>query len=170
MSDAVRMRGNMGRAMLMTVPGTTPAHQAHLCGWLIESRETGLPWWQFQLSVIHLRQIEGVRPPVLRSPEATHEVMVVAYDPDRPVTADGRKTGVWLQPINLSAQFTSTDFHAIELAGHLSEKAIDGELHLEPMPSAATIAMCLTGQVPMIHDTRWQWHEAISEFTGGKVW
>jgi hypothetical protein len=166
---AADMTGPMGTAFRMTIKGSKPDHQAHIVGWLIESRQTGLPWWQYQLSVIHLRPIPGVRPPYLRFPEATHEVMVIAYDPAYTVSADGSKRGQFVTPINFTSQFVSTDEKAARLAEHLTRLALDGALHLEPCPSAATVALAVAGSGPWLDDRRQAWWDAIREFTGGRV-
>jgi hypothetical protein len=162
----MNLTGPMGTAERMTIKGSTPDHEAHLIGYLIESRQTGLPWWQFQLSVIHLRPIEGVRPPYLRFPEATHELLVMAYDPKHTVTADGRKRSLFLEPLNFVAQFVATDEKATQLADALVRKVLAGELPLEPQPSAATAAMAVTGQGPWLDDRTNDWRQAIADLIG----
>ena len=167
MSEA--LRGPKGTAEPMTIPNSKPDHEGHLAGWLIASRETGMPWWQFQLSVVHLRPIAGARPAVFRFRGATHEVVLLAYDPEREVTADGVKQGGYLQPYNFCAQFVTTDEKAIALAEHLVRLALDGTLHLEPRPGAATAALVIAGAAPWLEDRTGEWRQAIEAFVGPPV-
>lgn len=112
---------------------STPDHAAALGSWVIDGPFHPL-CHQWVLSVIHLRDIEGVRPAHRQFPEADHELMILSLNPDRPVDIDAfEATGTWgdpnvpkfLTPADLQYQFGGlTDAQAVEIA----EAAIRGIL------------------------------------------
>lgn len=162
-----RIEGPMGSAEPVTMRRARKDQDATVAAWLIESRRTGLPWWQFGVSVASLAPMDGVPPAHKWFPEATHELIVLAYDPKTPSTPDN--LGPFLQPASYAAQFVTTDENARELVPQLVRLAVDGRLHLEPKPTASTIALAANGQGPWLEDRRDEWAAAISRVTGSRV-
>jgi hypothetical protein len=88
-----------------------PEWSATTCHWLITSAQFHVWWRQWLISCVNLAPNDNFPPPVLQFPGATHEVIIVALNPDHPVTpaattADGFQP---LIPINLAAQFEASD-------------------------------------------------------------
>lgn len=107
--------GTLG-AWLMWLPGWSPA------------------WDNFILSVVHLRPIPGERPAIKKFPEATHELILAAIDPEHP--ADWRnifKDCKYLTPLNVIQQFVvSSDANAVLVCEALAQFCIRGHLPIEP--------------------------------------
>lgn len=162
-----RLTGVMGSAEPITAKPERRDEEATVAAWLIESRATGMPWWQFGLAAVHLRPIEGVAPAHVWFPEATHELMVFAYDPGGRCTPE--RVGAPLEPASYAAQFTSTDDAVRQMVPSLVRKCLDGMLHLEPKPTAATLALAAAGKGPWLADRRGEWGRAIASATGSIV-
>lgn len=83
-------------------PGSAPA-EAQACGWLVYAPYAHQLWHSYAISCINLRDIPGIPPAKLNLPGATHELMVFALDPERPMRVDDRPA--YLAPANFVAQF-----------------------------------------------------------------
>lgn len=69
-------------------------------------------WDHWLISLVHLRQIPGVKPAHLRSPEMTHELQIAALDPGQPLPAVSWHPDVpfhLLRPIDVVEQFAASD-------------------------------------------------------------
>ncbi len=92
-----------------------------LAHWVVEAPWAHPAWHSYAIVLIHLRPIPGGREPVFHMREATHEMWVIALDPEttRQDLIDGRKLpkSPYLSPVNFAAQF-------IELEDHLAEERI----------------------------------------------
>lgn len=103
--------------------------------WLLHCPGQSALWSDFYLGVVHLREIEGERPAVLRLEGATHEVMLLALDPAVPLTAEtlGDQPLPYLTPLNVEEQFiVPSDDAAIELLRLCAKAVVDGLLWAEP--------------------------------------
>lgn len=104
---------------------------AGISQWLLKS-EKGIfhPIWdRWGLSVVHLRNIPGVKPPVLQFPGATHELVIVSLDPEAdPIDPDQVEPGLpWMQPVEVTQQFTvPKDTHALMLLEGVVESIVEG--------------------------------------------
>jgi hypothetical protein len=119
-------------------------------GWLLHVRGAHPLWCYWMLAVIHLRPIASVRPPHVRFEGATHELMVVALDPNVPLPdldAVGRGDASFqvLTPIDVCEQFAVQDDAQ---ASQLCEMAV---------------GVCVNGQASPDQDWRRWWTGAIAE-------
>lgn len=66
------------------------------------------PWWNnYQLSLIHLRPVDGLPPAKINLPGATHEVMLFAMSPDSQFSLESFM--IPLSPANFFGQFIAHD-------------------------------------------------------------
>lgn len=90
-------------------------------------------WPRYMLSCIHLRPVEGQPPAKLQYPGATHEVMLVALNPEHNPNPDNRQSWQILTPVNAAVQFTSaSDDDAAVLLDLVAQALVDGILPAEP--------------------------------------
>jgi len=109
-------------------------HPAILAAWLITAPVWHPLWSQYMLAVITLADTPGVPPAVKDHPDNTHELAVLAMNPDRgPYTIDSfaAKTVGYLTPGNIAERFTATDEQAVQLAEMCVWGALEGLLPLE---------------------------------------
>lgn len=59
-----------------------PEQDAAIDAWLIEAPWAHPAWHSYLVIVIHLRPMPGTEPPILYNPHATHELIVMALDPN----------------------------------------------------------------------------------------
>ena len=69
------------RAWSIQASPSTPDQAATVSAWLLYCPGAHVVWSYWMLGVIHLRPIDGVRPPVILRDGASHELMIVALDP-----------------------------------------------------------------------------------------
>jgi hypothetical protein len=62
-------------------------------------------WYAYLLSVIHLREIPDMPPPIIYLPGATHEIILVAMDPEYNPSQSPNPYPYRLVPTNFVAQF-----------------------------------------------------------------
>lgn len=86
---------------------------ARLACWLVDEPQTNILWRAYFLSLVHLRPLPGVKPPIIHRIGSTHEIMVYACDPDEVFDLDRPSAAWFLHPVNYVGQFTSTDADAI---------------------------------------------------------
>lgn len=116
-----------------------PDWNAALAAWLIYAPWAHPLWQYYQLAVVHLRHIDGVKPAVLRTPDAAHELMVVALDPQR-IPAAGLTAADcvnahpgFLLPVSLCEQFEgTTDAEMVRLAELCAHACARATLSPEP--------------------------------------
>ena len=128
-SDFTGPRGDMWKAKTPSVP-SEPAHMATLGCWIL-TIPGAHPWWHdYLLSIVHLRDIPGVPPAIKHFPEATHEIMLYALDPDvdPPDPDDGDNFHPkFLTPANLVEQIHGvTDEQARSITEKLGRAFVDG--------------------------------------------
>jgi len=89
--------------------------------------------------MIHLRPIEGVKPPIIRRQGATHEVMLYALDPKPNPVPEDLNTWHFLRPVNYVGQMTlPSDQAAVDCLYHLARGVADGLIWAEPPLSGRT--------------------------------
>jgi len=87
-------------------------HDATVGGYIVHAPGAHVLWSYWIVSVIHLRPIAGVRPPVISRSGATHEFLIMALDPREPLptldVTDGWRVA-WLSPVDIVEQFAAAD-------------------------------------------------------------
>lgn len=139
-ADRDEWRGPYGTAQLCPLlddldVDRRPLIAAHVVQWLLTAPQAH-PWWsQYSLSVVRLGDYPGVPEPKLDFPGATHELLVVALQPDEgPFTVarmqefqrDGRMP--FLLPVNIAEQFEASDDEMLELASMCAMGVTQGAL------------------------------------------
>lgn len=81
-----------------------PDWAATLSSFLLFCPGAHMGWSYWSTCLIHLRPIEGVRPAVIRTPGATHEIMTCALNPAHGPDPDNPKTFAPLLPFDLEHQ------------------------------------------------------------------
>jgi hypothetical protein len=126
-----RLEGPYGTAEAVPVPDLPMAAET-VCTWLLTAPHAHPAWSQYMLGVVRLRDVPGFPPPKREFDGATHELFVVALNPEHgPMTAEriGRLQvggGVpYLTPVNIAHQIEGTDEEAL----HLAEMAATGVVH-----------------------------------------
>lgn len=128
------LTGYAGDAWMMDLPlkRKTPDGNGTLAAWQMTIPGAHLCWHSYALSVVHLRPIEGARPAVLHYPEAAYELVLLALDPDQPLS-DPKKPDFrlhFLSPSNLTIQLHGiTDGQAQGLARALTAEFVYGRLN-----------------------------------------
>lgn len=109
-----------------------PAQAASLAGWLVHQPGVHPHWEYWLLSVVHLRDIEGIDPAKKAFPEATHELTILSLDPDIGVPdPDKPEKFRYLMPQDLVKQIASTDADAIKIAGGMIDIVIAGKMAMD---------------------------------------
>lgn len=102
------------------------------------------PFWPWHvLSLVTLEELPGLPPPERQFPEATHELLVVALDPEKPPPTAPGMSCYWLTPVDIAEQFEATDERASELCDLAMEACLDGRLSPD-------------------QDWRASWHKAVT--------
>lgn len=100
--------------------------------WFIDAPGQSPAWHHYGLSVIHLREIEGAKPPAIREQGATHEFLLVALDPAKNPDPMDPKTWSFLRPYNLCEQVTiADDLTANKILHACAAAVVDGRLWAE---------------------------------------
>ncbi len=122
--------GWAGRVELDDVVGDAVATVAF---WFIHAPGQSPAWDKYGLGVVHLRDVPGQsRPPVRRFPSMTHEVLLVAYDPQRDPQATDPESWSPLHPVNLCEQVALPgDAAAAELLDLCARAVVAGVLWAE---------------------------------------
>lgn len=117
-----------------------PDQAATLASYFLTCPKQSPAWDSYLLSVIHLRDIEGVKPAHKRFPEATHEVLLMALDPDsNPGPLNLESFSHYLTPINLTQQVQlNDDEEAKDVLRMAARAVVDGRLWAEPPLSGQT--------------------------------
>ena len=107
--------------------------------WFLECPGQSPAWSHYTMNVIHLRDIDGVPPAHIRVLGATHELILIALDPDRHPKV--LKLSSWrpLRPLNVQEQIRLPDDRsAREMAEKAAQAVVNGLLPAEP-PLAGTV-------------------------------
>lgn len=134
-----KLCGNAGTASEVIVDEyDTPAWTAALSNWFLHCPRQSPAWEHYLLSVVHLRDTPGVTPPLITVLGATHEIIIVALNPQKNPQADDIGSWQHLWPPNVREQFTvGDDEDAIELAKMAAQAVVNGLLPAEPALAGA---------------------------------
>ena len=125
--------GRVGTSEIITAKSGKADQTATLKAWLLHLPGQHPFWSDYMFGVVHLRPIAGTRPPSKHAPDAEHEMIVVALDPNAKPNASNLNTLVPLTPVNYVVQFAGmTDEQAIETAALLVNAFIEGGFLVEP--------------------------------------
>lgn len=120
-----------------------PEQDATLSHWFLHAPPAHPLWPNYLFFCVHLRDVEGqTRPPTRPHPDDSHNIMLIALNPELgPWTAENvmekmlapRTESVWLSPLNIS-EFVrrATDAEAIKLTGLLARALVHGIVPIEP--------------------------------------
>lgn len=146
------LTGPYGTAHRIPRANYAASNPAALDGWIITADCWHPLWSQYLLSLVTLADIEGAPPANKQRAHFTHELTVLALDPDHgPYTADTYSTDSlrYLTPVNIAEQFTATDDQARHITDLCARAVVDGRLTPE------------TGDAPD-HIRAW-WHARITQ-------
>jgi len=104
-------------------------HSACLASACIHRPDAHPVWSYYQISLVHLRPIEGAPPPKKHHSSSTHEICVLALDPRKAIDPGNRETLLPLTPPNLVAQMQATDEQARTLWEKFVRALASGELN-----------------------------------------
>ena len=91
-------------------------------------------WDRYTLSVIHLRDEEGVPPATKEREDDTHEVVLMPLDPEKKPRVEDLGSMAAMTPPNVAVQFRSaTDDEASEVAETVAWALVRGTLPVEPV-------------------------------------
>lgn len=130
--------GVAGRAwkVALDAPWVKSAPNSTLVAWFLCVPSAHPFWSWYSISVIHLRDMEGVKPAIRQYPEAEYELIVIALDPgpDRnnhvEYDPDGSEPTKLLMPPNHVIQFHGlSDEQAAELGDRLAMAVCRGLLN-----------------------------------------
>lgn len=120
-----------------------PEQVATLSHWFVHAPAAHPLWPQYLFFCVHLRDVEGQsRPPFRRWPDASHELLLLALNPELGPWAPEtfaekmlapRAVSAWLSPPNVVEQLrAATDPQAVELTVLLAHALVDGHVPIEP--------------------------------------
>ncbi|MDX5570923.1 hypothetical protein PYK79_57100, partial [Streptomyces sp. ID05-04B] len=118
------------------------SHPAGLDSWILTGPRWHPVWYQYNLGIVSLADTPGLPPAKLHRPGVTHELTVVALNPDHgPYDARRLPDGhlQFLTPVNIVEQFTATDQEARELAFQCARAVVDGLLWPETGDAPDTV-------------------------------
>lgn len=124
------MKGAYGSAEQVWLP---EGHTA-IAAWVLNAPSWHPIWSQYMLSVVTLEDREGWPPAKVDFDGATHELQVLALDPDHKVTGNIMKDGKelhYLLPVNVAHQFIATDEEMTELLRLAVSACVNGALNPE---------------------------------------
>lgn len=130
-------QGPYGTALRLAIPDVPRAAQT-VDHWLITAPAYHPAWSQYTLAVVRLDDLPGWPPPVRQFDGATHEVIVVALDPEHGPYDVDKMAGYavtadlpFLTPVNIAHQFTADDAEMRELASLAAWAVVHGALNPE---------------------------------------
>jgi hypothetical protein len=144
--------GDYGTAHRIPTAHYREDNPAALDAWIITAACWHPAWSQYLLCLISLADLDDVPPVTKSTPDVTHELLVVALNPDHgPYDASTvRPDGLHhLTPVNIASQFTATDDQARRIAHLCARAVVDGRLTPE------------TGDAPTL--IRSWWHVRITQ-------
>jgi len=119
--------GTQGRAWEWKLD--TAQRPAMVSTWLLDAPSAHPMWKSYLVAIVHLRAIDGAPPAKIHEPGATHEVVVMALNPDHEPNPDKPGPIAYLSPANLVSQVTLGSDHAGKmLVRRLVEAFCIGEL------------------------------------------
>lgn len=125
--------GPMGKAERVTIPDGD-RWAVMVDGWLmtLPNQAPGNAWDQFLLQTITLSDVPGFPPATKRSPEVTHEMLVVSLEPKQRYTIDSPLPFTYMGKPNVVVQFhVNDDDQAREVTDMAAEACANGTLIAE---------------------------------------
>lgn len=125
------LTGAVGKGWRFDPPDMAERSPAGIGRWIVEARWAHPVWPQYVFLLTALRPIEGVPEAAKYHPAATHELTILALDPEHPVEpeTDLAEPIHYLQGPNIIGQFTAeSDESAAAYVEMLARKVIAGEL------------------------------------------
>lgn len=118
---------------LLNLSNLKPEDDACLRMWIVEAPWAHPVWHSYLIYLVHLRDMPDQRPTIFHVPDATHEFVLYAMDPDadREAVITGRVMPfkMCLQPVNFAAQLVEIrDDLAIERIEAAIRDICDGKL------------------------------------------
>ena len=132
--------GPYGQAteVILDLPIQKKDWEACVSCWLLYCPGQSMAWDRFLFSAIHLRPIEDVKPAVINLPNASHEVILVALNPDYMPDPNDTETWHMLLPINVMEQVELPDDQAARsLMRACVVAVVHGSLPAEPALAGA---------------------------------
>ena len=138
-----------GCAHLIPWAAGTPEVAETVCSWLLTAPRAHPLWAQYTLGAVRLRDdVPGFPPPYRQFIGATHELFVVALNPEHgPFTVE-KMLGYqhthnmpFLLPVNIAHQVEGTDDEARHLAAYAATAVVHGLLCPETSDAPARIRM-----------------------------
>lgn len=137
-----QMVGKYGRADRVPL-SNFPDAPAQLISWIVTAPGWNRFWSQYMIAVVSLADFPGHEPAHLQYPEATHELLVIALNPDHgPYHAETTTQDnpvKYMLPYNVVEQFTTTDERAIEICHGLTHAVVEGMLCPETIESPTAV-------------------------------
>jgi len=130
------LTGPAGRAeeiLAELEPSDPPSQRATVASWFLTCPGQSIAWSHYGMAVFHLRPIPDAEPAQVRVPGATHELMLLAYNPEANPRADDPASWRHLVPGNVAEQVQlPDDAAAVRLARLAAQAVVDGVLWAEP--------------------------------------
>lgn len=125
----IREGGQYARRAWKTNFEHTVETSATLSSYLVHCPNLHAFWSYWWVSLIHLREVEGIQPAVRDFENAEHEISVYAQNPEIEPDPDSMKTVAVLLPVDVTEQVHGlTDGEAVDVLQMLVERVIDGSL------------------------------------------
>lgn len=104
-----------------------------LATWFLTCPRQSPAWDRYALSIVHLREVEGLPAPRIDVLGATHEVLLIAYHPGYHPSPLDAATWVPMFPVNLAHQVVlNDDLQAAECLELAARAVVHGLLWAEP--------------------------------------
>jgi hypothetical protein len=118
-------------AALSTALAIPIENSSLVASWIIEAPWAHPLWHSYNLTLVHLRPMEGVGEPIVYRQGATHELLLFALDPEAPREPMLRSARPrWLYPANFAAQLVeASDAAASARVEATVDLVVAGELN-----------------------------------------
>lgn len=130
-----RIEAVYGTGTKLVLPESMPQAATARSIWLIDSTCFSPAWNQWILGVVSLAETPGFPPPVRHFQDATHEMLVLALNPEAgrysQAILDTGEGYQMLLPLNYCDQFQANDGEMAALAAWMVWGVVNGHLQLE---------------------------------------
>jgi hypothetical protein len=130
--DNASLIGLMGMAWKVDIPEVAkkfpegaPADLT-VCAFYVNAAYAHPVWPNYYIGCVKLKHVDGFPDAVIHLEGATHEIFVIALDPDVEMEIDGAPA--MLTPINFAGQFIATNEEAYSRTEQAVRDVIDGRL------------------------------------------
>lgn len=112
-------------------------HPTTVSAWIVNAPYAHPFWKQYSVTVVRLADVEGYPPANKQFADVTHELMIVALNPDvdhdPDLIAAGEQTLNHLEPVNVAEQFVADDEAAETVCWFVVRAILQGQLPPEPV-------------------------------------